>query len=290
MKDNCYSIGEVSALTGITTMTLRYYDTNGLISPEMRNPQNNYRYYNKDQVIKLFAVQRLRKLGCGRQMIKSVLEENSLQALYDQIELRIRQLEDEIDEREKLVGEGTTLYQQLKKSLDLQNSETGGSPAPVSEEIKIDEIPVVNIFSRKREISNYNVFETSLDFRSELYDSCRRAGLTMLGPEITTYYTEPLRQFTMQDCTVQIGIEVEEEADGKNIQRFGGFTAATTVHLGSYENMPSTHIQLLQWINCNGYSVDGYISEEFLASPLDILEQKNQVIRIIVPVKKKKTR
>ena len=66
----------------------------------------------------------------------------------------------------------------------------------------------------------------------------------------------------------------------------GGFLAATAVHTGSYDTMVNTHMMLLRWINQNGYEVNGNVSEEFLVSPIDILEQKNQIIKVIMPVRK----
>ncbi len=42
-----YSIGEFSRLTGLGIHTLRYYEQEGLVTPE-RNPRNRRRYSDKD--------------------------------------------------------------------------------------------------------------------------------------------------------------------------------------------------------------------------------------------------
>ena len=89
----------------------------------------------------------------------------------------------------------------------------------------------------------------------------------------------------MHDCKIQIGIAVKNSSSCDQIQEFGGFTAATAIHIGSYETMVNTHMMMLRWINQNGYEVNGYVSEEFMMSPIDILEQKNQIIKVIMPVR-----
>ena len=280
-----YSIGETSIITGISTKTLRYYDSLKLVIPEIRDPQNNYRHYSKDQVITLLAIQRLRMMGCGQKMLWAVIRENSLEVLCNQIELRIKELEQEIAERATIIDNNTEFLNHLKASLQIQ-AQNSGDDNGLLKNMHIEEIPKVYLFCEQRVIPHYNVCDTSVNFRIDLYSKCRAKGLTLLGPEITTYYTNLLGQFVMCDCKIQIGIEVENDPKCKELQEFGGFLAATAMHLGSYNTMVNTHMALLQWINQNGYEVNGEVSEEFLVSPIDILDQKNQVIRVIMPIRK----
>ena len=49
-----YSIGKVSALCNVPIKTLRYYDTIGLLVPDYRKDESNYRYYTQDQLLTLF--------------------------------------------------------------------------------------------------------------------------------------------------------------------------------------------------------------------------------------------
>ena len=279
-----YSIGETSIITGISSKTLRYYDSLKLIIPEIRDPQNNYRYYSKNQVISLLAVQRLRMMGCSQKMLRTVIQENSLQALCDQIELRIQEIEQEIAARTAIIDENQEFLKRLKESLKIQAENV--DHGQLLNNMRIEEIPKSYLFCEQRVMPHYNVCDTSVNFRIELYAKCRASKLTMLGPEITTYYTNLLGQFVMHDCKIQIGICVENDPDCPQIQEFGGFLAATAIHMGSYDTMVNTHMMLLRWINQNGYEVSGNVSEEFLVSPIDILEQKNQIIKVIMPVRK----
>ena len=280
-----YSIGETALITGISSKTLRYYDSLKLIIPEIRDSHNNYRYYSRNQVIILLAVQRLRMMGCGHRMLRAVLQENSLETMCNQIELRMQELEEEIAARAAIIKENQKFLAQLKKLLEIkaQNVNEGQD---ILHNIRVEEIPKSYLFCEQRVMPHYNVCETSVNFRVELYAKCRTCGATILGPEITTYYTNLLGQFVMHDCKIQIGIQVEKNPSCPHIQEYGGFLAATAVHFGSYETMVNTHMMMLRWINQNGYAVNGYVSEEFLISPIDILEQDNQIIKVIMPVRR----
>ena len=54
-----YSIGKVSTLCCVPIKTLRYYDKIGLLVPEYRKDESNYRYYTQDQILTLFIIRKL---------------------------------------------------------------------------------------------------------------------------------------------------------------------------------------------------------------------------------------
>lgn len=280
-----YSIGETADITGISSKTLRYYDSLNLVIPEIRDPQNNYRYYSDDQVIRLLAVQRLRLMGCNQQMLRTLIQENSLEALCKQMELRIQDLEAEIEERTKIINESTEFLLRLKTSMKLRTAALNQS-GDLSDQIRIEEIPVSHMLCEERIVPNFNICTTSIQFRIELYSKCRNLGLTPLGPEISTYYTDLLGQFVIQDCRMRIGVFVKEVPHCDQIQTFGGFSAAVSTHIGSYDTLVNTHLAMLRWIKQNGYELDGAVTDEFTISPIDVLDQKNQVIKTIMPVRK----
>lgn len=280
-----YSIGETSLITGISSKTLRYYDSLNLVIPEIRGPQNNYRYYSNDQVVRLLAVQRLRLMGCSQQKLRTLIQENSLDALCSQIELRIRELEKEIANQTRIINENREFLNRLKASMAF-SAHANDQRKNILDNIQIEEIKKIYIFSEERVMPNYNVCSTSINFRLDLYKKCEELGLKPLGPEITTYFTSLLGQFSAQDCKIRIGIVIGSRDNYEQIQEFGGFTAATAIHYGSYDTMVNTHMMMLRWISQHGFEVTGHVSEEFMMSPIDILDQENQIIKVIIPIKK----
>jgi len=58
---NLYTIEQVSARTGLTKRTLRYYEEVGLLPPTGRT-EGNYRRYNEEDIERLERIKKLREL------------------------------------------------------------------------------------------------------------------------------------------------------------------------------------------------------------------------------------
>lgn len=96
-----------------------------------------------------------------------------------------------------------------------------------------------------------------------------------------------LDQFLQKDCNVEFAIEVDEFRDEPGFRRFGGFLAATCIHVGDYSTIVGTYIKMIQLINRNSdkYVIDGYPSDEFIISPLDINNIEEHITKVIIPIK-----
>ena len=68
-----YTIQQLAALAGISTRTLRYYDSTGLLSAQ-RNPDNDYREYTEAQVDRLQRILFLRLFGMPLTTIRQILD------------------------------------------------------------------------------------------------------------------------------------------------------------------------------------------------------------------------
>jgi DNA-binding transcriptional MerR regulator len=94
-----YSIGEFSKLTNLSIDTLRYYEKEGLITPERK--ENGRRYYSEKDVTWIAFIKRLKET---RMPIKEIQEYAKLRAIGDttmaeRMEMLIKHrtdLEDEI--------------------------------------------------------------------------------------------------------------------------------------------------------------------------------------------------
>ncbi|WP_081897058.1 MerR family transcriptional regulator [Clostridium sp. KNHs214] len=67
------NIKEASARTGLTKKAIKYYESEGLIHPE-KNPENNYREFSKEDIIKLNLIGALRNLDISTKNIKNVMD------------------------------------------------------------------------------------------------------------------------------------------------------------------------------------------------------------------------
>lgn len=50
MSKKDYTLSEAAKLLGVHRDTIIYWEKNGLIPPARRNPRNNYRVYNDEEI------------------------------------------------------------------------------------------------------------------------------------------------------------------------------------------------------------------------------------------------
>lgn len=78
-----FSIGEAAELVNVTSETLRHYDRIGLVKPSKKDERTKYRYYTKQDIVRLNTVRALQQMDLPLQEIKKVLEYDDLQKIVD---------------------------------------------------------------------------------------------------------------------------------------------------------------------------------------------------------------
>lgn len=69
-----YSVGQLAQLAGISRRTLRHYDQIGLLVPR-RDPDNDYRYYDEAELLRLQQILFYRQLGLELREIGALLDQ-----------------------------------------------------------------------------------------------------------------------------------------------------------------------------------------------------------------------
>jgi DNA-binding transcriptional MerR regulator len=113
-----YTVGQLSRLTELTVRALHHYDAIGLLSPSHRSDAG-YRLYTQGDVVRLFRVQALQRLGLPLAEIRLALTENG-EALPHIITRQIDELDANIDH-------ATALRERLARLRDLLAA--GSDPA-----------------------------------------------------------------------------------------------------------------------------------------------------------------
>ncbi|AOR23148.1 MerR family transcriptional regulator [Clostridium taeniosporum] len=135
--ENKYTISEIAKMFNITTNKVRFYEKKGLLEP-LRNENNDYRTFTKQDIIKLQSILLYRSIGIPIKDIKNILnnsrKENCLTYFNDQWKL----VNNEID---KL----NIIRKSLESILDELYEET--------KEYKIDS-KVLNIINESNELYN----------------------------------------------------------------------------------------------------------------------------------------
>jgi len=81
-----YSIGEVAALLGVSSQTLRFYSNQGLIQPRYVDERTGYRYYSYDQFHKIDRIKYLQSFGMNLSQIREALASGRVEGLIAQLE------------------------------------------------------------------------------------------------------------------------------------------------------------------------------------------------------------
>lgn len=98
-----WSIQQVARVSGVTARTLRYYDEIGLLRPA-RLGANGYRYYEREQLLRLQQILLLRDLGLDLATIGGVVD-----AERDPLDALRRHHRRLLDERERLDRQAGTV-------------------------------------------------------------------------------------------------------------------------------------------------------------------------------------
>lgn len=99
-----FTVGQLAKVTGLTVRALHHYDAIGLLSPSQRSDAG-YRLYGQGDIIKLFRVQALQRLGLSLAEIEGVLDRagTALPALIArQVETLDKQIEQATTLRHRL--------------------------------------------------------------------------------------------------------------------------------------------------------------------------------------------
>ena len=142
-----YKIGELSKLCNISVKTLRYYDAEGLLIPDMIDKFTGYRYYSASKLDDCYRIIALKELGFSLDEIRTQLTANDNEKITAALDSKIAELNQLIITTEK----------QLQKIEELRKNLTEG------------ESKMFNILIRKIKIHITDVFSFYIIFRIEIY-------------------------------------------------------------------------------------------------------------------------
>lgn len=119
IESSLLKIGELSALSGVTVKTIRYYEELGLIGAIDRT-EGQFRLFHPDTTKRLIFIKQLQGLGLSLREISECL------VIYDAGQLPCKdiqaKLESHVQEIDRQVTELLLLRQELTKALEKWNS------------------------------------------------------------------------------------------------------------------------------------------------------------------------
>lgn len=72
--EGLFSIGEIAAVCAVSIDTLRFYETKALITPAHVDPESGYRYYSRENLLRLRTILGLKDAGLSLLEIRDYLD------------------------------------------------------------------------------------------------------------------------------------------------------------------------------------------------------------------------
>ena len=98
--EKLYTIGRIAKMCNIPPHQLRADDKCGIFSPEIRDENNNYRYYSERQLGDLLLIQELNRFGIPLKTIVALVQNQELFLLKSMLEENLQQMRRELEQKQ----------------------------------------------------------------------------------------------------------------------------------------------------------------------------------------------
>lgn len=268
-----FKIGDFSKFAKVSVRMLRYYEKNGLISPEKVDDFTGYRYYSAKQIKRLNQIVILRDLGFNVAEI----------ALYLTIESPLKHkemLQDKINVTKVTIKNEKIRLRMLEKAtvaIDKKEQDN------MEYNVEIKSLPSFKAVSYKKTESSY---EDEGKLWGEMAQKMGMNNIATTG----VFYAEFLDGMAKQgDVEVEIAMSVDklgDDVDGLVFKETEHIDKAVCVLVpGDYSNINPAFEYLANYIEENNLEINGNPRQVPIKSPYDEKNPENYLTELQMPVK-----
>jgi DNA-binding transcriptional MerR regulator len=244
-----FKIGDFSRLSLVSVKALRYYDELGLLKPARVDEFTGYRYYSANQLTRLNRILAMKDMGLSLEQIALLLDK---EPTPDQIRgmLRLKQVE----LHQQLV-DGQARLARIEAWLQAFEQE---ATMPTYDVI-LKKVASIQVAQIRGVAPNMQQIGPTLDHLFDLLmRSISQQGVTAAGPAITVYYDAEYhdRDVHVGACMPFTG-SLNDDEQVKVVELPAIETMASVIHQGSFSTLPQAYNAIMQWIEVNGYHING---------------------------------
>ncbi len=114
--DRRWKVGELARATGLTVRALHHYDEVGLLVPSERS-SGGHRLYAEQDLVRLYRILALRRLGMRLDEIGALLDENGV-SLLETVRRHVAHVERELERQQRLRERLGQLLDALERSIE----------------------------------------------------------------------------------------------------------------------------------------------------------------------------
>jgi DNA-binding transcriptional MerR regulator len=251
-----FSIGDFAKLGRVSVRMLRHYDSLGLLVPAQVDAGSGYRSYRAEQLRRLNRILALKDLGFTLQQVQSILDEKlGAGELRGMLRMRRAQLQ------EQLTADAARL---TSVEARLRTIEREGRMS--TDDVVVKPVPPARVAELTAVAASYegaDIGPVIQPLYQELFRRLDVAGVRMAGPPIAYYDPAPAESAEAVTVHAAATVAVEPDAgyDFAVLDLPELPNAATIVHHGSMDEADRSMHTLAQWIDDNGYKMEGYARE-----------------------------
>lgn len=253
-----YSIGEMSKICNIPIQTLRYYDKIDLLKPQIKNKENNYRYYTNKQILIIKIIQYLKGLDFSLEEIKELIKR-------DNLSLFVKLFINKKIEIEHKINDLQGIYKQLDEHLINVERTLLVEDAPYLELKTLDKRTIA--FTRYHSACNPQGFSFRIN---ELINQVNDNNLDQQGYIMVMYY-DPPENFNYDYADIEVATPVRHNHESLTREIPSG-QYITAIHKGPYSECYKGYQAMKEWCKEHGYEIVGPATEIYI---IDIAFTKN---------------
>jgi DNA-binding transcriptional MerR regulator len=263
------SIKEFANFTGLPESTLRYYDTIGLLSPEIRG-ENRYRYYSPLQTITVEFIKVLTRVGVPLSAIKELHEKRTPPSVLD----LLTQQENKLDRQLRELQAAYSIIHTYRNNIQ------AGLSVPEHDEIQVRELDEAYInLGPAADFSNTDTF----------YDPFMEFCNTALENKIDLHYPiggyyENIDVFVRTPSQPTRFFSLDPHG---NCKRSAGpyLVAHNKGYYGEFGGLP---LKLLAYSEAQGLALVGPLYITYLLDEISLADHHQYLSQIAVGVSKKR--
>lgn len=280
--DKLFSIGQAASVSGVSTKTLRYYESLGLIMPKKVSDENGYRYYDKETLLLIPVIKYYRQVGLDLKRIKELISEASCSNHYHFLEQRKEEIQ---AEKEKLLVSMASVddWMQLiiEGELCLKN-QSQAYPSKRKSSVNLKYYAEEKHFCKIKQDFYYHYKESIINLEWIKY--LEENQLEVSGPVILQYdsYSEKMAG-KIRSATIMQHCFPETHC----CHIFGGFLALSAYHIGSLDTICDTYQQIITHAEEHDMLLQDETYERHVIDYWVTQREDEFVTEVIIPVIKK---
>ncbi len=268
-----FRIGEFSKMAKTTVKTLHFYDSIGLLKPELTDSFTSYRLYSTRQLFQLHTIQSLRQLGFSIEEISDILAGRRVQEIL-------------LAQKQKLTHDLAATQDKLSRIEFLLHHNM--EDLTMSYVVTIKEVPACVVYARKMHVASYNDYFTCIPETGKKVKDAY-PGIKCATPEYC-FITYPDKEYKESNINMEYHEAVDKlypDFDDIQFKKLPAITVASILHKGPYSGLPQAFAFAFQWVEENGYTVSDTVRESYIDGIWNKKNEADWLTEIQVPVTKK---